>query len=54
MADYGHDLLFGTFLTPTANQAEHVVALAELTERVGLDLVTLRSEEHTSELQHER
>lgn len=42
MTDYGHDLLFGTFLTPTAEQAERVVALAELTEQVGLDLVTVQ------------
>jgi hypothetical protein len=42
MADYGHDLLFGTFLTPKAEQAQYVVELAELTERVGLDLVTLQ------------
>ncbi|MEU8246886.1 LLM class flavin-dependent oxidoreductase [Nonomuraea sp. NPDC048916] len=40
MADYGHDLMFGTFLTPAADQAERVVALAQLTERTGLDLVT--------------
>jgi hypothetical protein len=42
MADYGHDLLFGTFLTPKADAAEQVVELAELTERVGLDLVTVQ------------
>lgn len=42
MADYGHDLLFGTFLTPTAEQAERVVGLARLTEQVGLDLVTVQ------------
>jgi hypothetical protein len=40
--DYGHDLLFGTFLTPSAEQAHQVVALAEFTERVGLDLVTVQ------------
>jgi alkanesulfonate monooxygenase SsuD/methylene tetrahydromethanopterin reductase-like flavin-dependent oxidoreductase (luciferase family) len=42
VADYGHDLLFGTFLTPNAAQAERVVALAELTEQVGLDLVSVQ------------
>lgn len=42
MPDYGHDLLFGTFVTPTAAQADAVVALAELAERSGLDLVTFQ------------
>ena len=28
MADYGHELLFGTFLTPTADDVERVLALA--------------------------
>ncbi|MEU0484395.1 LLM class flavin-dependent oxidoreductase [Streptosporangium sp. NPDC006013] len=42
MADYGHELLFGTFLTPVAEQAQRVVALAQLTEQVGLDLVTVQ------------
>ena len=40
MPDYGHDLLFGTFVTPTAAQADSVVALAQLADRSGLDLVT--------------
>ncbi|MEU4405188.1 LLM class flavin-dependent oxidoreductase [Streptosporangium sp. NPDC023963] len=42
MADYGHELLFGTFLTPMADQAERVVALARLTDQAGLDLVTVQ------------
>ncbi|MCG5212819.1 LLM class flavin-dependent oxidoreductase [Streptosporangium soli] len=42
MADYGHDLLFGTFLTPAADQAERVVDLARLTEQSGLDLVSVQ------------
>lgn len=42
MADYGHDLLFGTFLTPTAARPQQVVQLAQLTEQVGLDLVTVQ------------
>jgi alkanesulfonate monooxygenase SsuD/methylene tetrahydromethanopterin reductase-like flavin-dependent oxidoreductase (luciferase family)/hemerythrin-like domain-containing protein len=42
MSDYGHDLLFGTFLTPTAEQPQLPVALAQLTEQVGLDLVTVQ------------
>ncbi len=42
MTDYGHDLLFGTFVSPTAAQADAVVALARLAERSGLDLVTFQ------------
>ena len=42
MADYGHDLVFGTFLTPQAANPESVVALAQLTERVGLELATFQ------------
>jgi len=40
--DFGHDLTFGTFLTPAADRPEQAVALAQLTERAGLDLVTLQ------------
>jgi alkanesulfonate monooxygenase SsuD/methylene tetrahydromethanopterin reductase-like flavin-dependent oxidoreductase (luciferase family) len=40
--DYGHDLFFGTFLTPRAADPEVVVALAQLTERAGLDLVSVQ------------
>ena len=42
MADYGHDVLFGTFLTPRAADPDGVVALAQLTEDAGLDLVTVQ------------
>lgn len=42
MTDYGHDLAFGTFLTPQ-NRDPHVpVRLAQLTEAAGLDLVTFQ------------
>ncbi|WP_228760086.1 LLM class flavin-dependent oxidoreductase [Pseudactinotalea sp. HY158] len=40
--DYGHDLLFGSFLTPSNRAPEEVVALAEHSEAVGLDLVTFQ------------
>jgi hypothetical protein len=40
--DYGHELVFGTFLTPSVEDAERVIALAQLTEQVGLDLVTVQ------------
>lgn len=42
MTDYGHNLLFGSFITPTNHAPEAVVALAEHSEAVGLDLVTFQ------------
>jgi Luciferase-like monooxygenase/Hemerythrin HHE cation binding domain len=36
------DLLFGSFITPSASSPEVAVALAQLSERVGLDLVTFQ------------
>jgi hypothetical protein len=42
MTDYGHELLFGSFLTPTSAQPQQAVALAQLSEQVGLDLVTFQ------------
>ncbi len=42
MPDYGHELAFGTFLTPQAQRPERVVALARLTEQAGLDLATFQ------------
>ncbi len=42
MPDHGHDLLLGTFLTPSADDPHRVVDLARLTEQSGLDLVTLQ------------
>jgi FAD/FMN-containing dehydrogenase len=42
MPDYGHRLEFGTFVTPQNQRPEDVVALAQLTEQAGLDLVTFQ------------
>src|SRR5215470_17339182 len=42
MPDYGHELELGTFITPQAGRPRDVVALAHLTERAGLDLVTFQ------------
>lgn len=42
MTDYGHELQFGTFITPDAAQADRVVELALLTEAAGLDLATFQ------------
>jgi alkanesulfonate monooxygenase SsuD/methylene tetrahydromethanopterin reductase-like flavin-dependent oxidoreductase (luciferase family) len=42
MTDYGHDLLFGSFITPAVNPPTHAVDMAVLADRVGLDLVTFQ------------
>lgn len=42
MPDYGHELVLGTFLTPSAKDPQQVVALAQASERAGLDLVTFQ------------
>ncbi|MQS05878.1 LLM class flavin-dependent oxidoreductase [Streptomyces alkaliphilus] len=42
MTDYGHDLRFGSFLTPRNDAPDAVVELARLSEDVGLDLVTFQ------------
>jgi alkanesulfonate monooxygenase SsuD/methylene tetrahydromethanopterin reductase-like flavin-dependent oxidoreductase (luciferase family) len=42
VSDYGHDLLFGTFLTPTSERPLQAVALARLSEEAGLDLATFQ------------
>ena len=42
MTDYGHNLLFGTFVTPSAQGASNVIDLAVTADRAGLDLVTFQ------------
>ncbi|AGZ38991.1 LLM class flavin-dependent oxidoreductase [Actinoplanes friuliensis] len=42
MTDYGHDLLFGTFITPTAQPVHQAAELAVVSERAGLDLATFQ------------
>ncbi|MBZ2198780.1 LLM class flavin-dependent oxidoreductase [Occultella gossypii] len=42
MPDYGHDLTFGTFITPTNAAPAKVVELAKTTEAAGLDLATFQ------------
>jgi alkanesulfonate monooxygenase SsuD/methylene tetrahydromethanopterin reductase-like flavin-dependent oxidoreductase (luciferase family)/hemerythrin-like domain-containing protein len=42
MPDYGHELQFGTFITPSAQAPERVVALAQLSEQAGLDLASFQ------------
>ncbi|MDN5852697.1 MAG: LLM class flavin-dependent oxidoreductase, partial [Actinomycetia bacterium] len=40
--DYGHDLLFGTFVTPVNHPAHQAVEQAVVADRAGLDLVTFQ------------
>lgn len=42
MTDYMQDIEFGIFPTPTAESADHTVALAELADAVGIDYVTIQ------------
>ena len=42
MPDYGHPLQFGSFITPTNAPPEQAVALAQLSEQLGYDLVTFQ------------
>jgi alkanesulfonate monooxygenase SsuD/methylene tetrahydromethanopterin reductase-like flavin-dependent oxidoreductase (luciferase family) len=40
--DYGHELLFGTFVTPTNHPVHQAVEQAVVADRAGLDLVTFQ------------
>jgi hemerythrin-like domain-containing protein len=40
--DYGHDIEFGVFITPSAAEPKAVLKLAQLCDVVGLDLVTFQ------------
>ncbi|PJJ62067.1 LLM class flavin-dependent oxidoreductase [Compostimonas suwonensis] len=42
MPDYGHPLIFGTFITPTNNPPHAAVARAQLSEQLGYDLVSFQ------------
>jgi alkanesulfonate monooxygenase SsuD/methylene tetrahydromethanopterin reductase-like flavin-dependent oxidoreductase (luciferase family) len=50
MTDYGHELLFGSFITPTAERPERPVSLARLSEQLGLDLVSVQ--DHPYQARH--
>ncbi|MFD7229763.1 LLM class flavin-dependent oxidoreductase [Streptomyces sp. NPDC059881] len=50
MTDYGHDLLFGSFITPAAAGARQAVELAVTTDRSGLDLVTFQDHPYQAAL----
>ena len=42
MVDYGHEIEFGLFVTPTADRAGEILALAEEADRLGLDLLAIQ------------
>lgn len=42
MTDYGHDLWFGSFVTPIAHPPEAPIELAVASERAGVDLVSFQ------------
>ena len=48
MPDYGHDIQFGTFITPSAADPRTVVTLAQLSEVAGFDLVTFQDHPYNS------
>jgi alkanesulfonate monooxygenase SsuD/methylene tetrahydromethanopterin reductase-like flavin-dependent oxidoreductase (luciferase family) len=50
MTDYGHELQFGIFPTPDADGQELVLALAEVADVTGLDLVTIQ--DHPYQARH--
>jgi alkanesulfonate monooxygenase SsuD/methylene tetrahydromethanopterin reductase-like flavin-dependent oxidoreductase (luciferase family) len=42
MPDYGNDVIFRSFITPTNAAPHQVVALAQASEQAGLDLVAFQ------------
>src|ERR1700730_12278732 len=42
LGDYGHELAFGVFLTPSSERPQAVVDLARVADQAGLDLVTFQ------------
>lgn len=51
MTDYGHDLWFGSFVTPSARPPQAPVELALVSERAGLDLVSFQDHPYQSAFQ---
>ena len=49
MPDYGHPLRFATFISPTNSPAPRPVELAQLSERLGFDLVTFQDHPYRSD-----
>ncbi|MEV0612099.1 LLM class flavin-dependent oxidoreductase [Nonomuraea sp. NPDC050404] len=48
MPDYGHDLTFGSFITPANASPKEVVSLAQESEAAGLDLATFQDHPYQS------
>lgn len=48
MTDYGHDLLFGAFITPVTSPVQRAVELAVVADRAGLDLVAFQDHPYQS------
>jgi hypothetical protein len=51
MTDYGHELLFGSFIAPTAAAPDRVVSLARLSEQAGRDLVTVQDHPYNGRIE---
>ncbi|TWD17673.1 FAD/FMN-containing dehydrogenase [Streptomyces sp. T12] len=49
MPDYGHELVLGTFITPTAHDPARVVQLAEVTEAANLDIATFQDHPYNAD-----
>jgi alkanesulfonate monooxygenase SsuD/methylene tetrahydromethanopterin reductase-like flavin-dependent oxidoreductase (luciferase family) len=49
MPDYGHPLRFATFISPTNSPVPRPVELAQLSERLGFDLVTFQDHPYRSD-----
>lgn len=50
MPEYGHPLRFGSFITPVNRPVDHAVGLAQLSEDLGLDLVTFQDHPYQARL----
>ncbi|WP_031514945.1 LLM class flavin-dependent oxidoreductase [Streptomyces sp. NRRL F-5123] len=50
MSDYGHELSFGSFITPSAHDPARAVALAELTEAAHLDIASFQDHPYNPDL----
>jgi alkanesulfonate monooxygenase SsuD/methylene tetrahydromethanopterin reductase-like flavin-dependent oxidoreductase (luciferase family) len=50
MPDYGHDLLFGVFVPPAAQQPDAVLTLARRADEAGLDLVSVQDHPYNPQL----
>ncbi|MEV6781251.1 hypothetical protein [Streptomyces sp. NPDC051098] len=49
MPDYGHELMLGTFITPTVHDPGRVLRVAELTETSNLDIATFQDHPYNAD-----